>query len=444
MKLTQKQVVIVAAGFILLVIIGIVVFFNIRKPNSAAQVNLTVWGTDSDAAMTGMLDAYQSANKGSNITYKQIDPAQYRTELLSALAAGTGPDVFEIGNRDLPQWQSVIAPLPQADATLFNDATLQADFPTVVGSDFADAQGDIYALPLSLDTLAMIYNKDLVDSAGIALLPKTWDAFDADIPKLRSINAQGQLTQAAAALGGSSASMPNATDILYLLMLQNGTQMTSRDFSSATFADNVNGGSGTGGSGANPGVAAFDFYLQFSNSNSPYYTWTDSMGDAEGSFVNGKTAVIFDYASALPDIRKKAPFLNVGVAPMPQPTGASVAVNYPSYEGLAVARYGQVAAAWNFIVNLTTNAYETGLYNEKTGTPPALRTAIAAGAGDPAMAVFGAQALTARSWHEADAAKIDAAMSGAVTSVMTGQSDSAKALQTAQEAVNAIIHQQSQ
>jgi len=69
------------------------------------------------------------------------------------------------------------------------------------------------ALPLSLDTLAMIYNKDLLDSAGIAVLPKNWNDFDGDVARLRSVNAQGQIVQAGAAIGGSAASIANAADI---------------------------------------------------------------------------------------------------------------------------------------------------------------------------------------------------------------------------------------
>ncbi len=429
-KLTQKQIIIIAFGFVIVIIVGIIVFLNLRHVNTSSQAKLLVWGTDDPKAMSDMFNAYQSAHSGSQITYKQIDPASYETDLLSALAAGTGPDVFEINDHDLPIWENVLAPMPTANAEQFSAVTLQNDFPTVVGQDFVDG-GNIYALPLSLDTLAMIYNKDLVDSAGIAELPTTWDDFDADVARLRVEDAQGQLTQAAAAIGGSNASIANATDILYLLMLQNGTEMTTPNYSSAVFAN--------GNNNADPGLDAFNFYLQFSNPGSPYYTWDDSMGDAEDSFVQGKTAILFDYASAINDIKQKAPFLDIGVAPMPQPTNASVFVNYPNYEGLAVARYGQVASAWDFVITLATTQSEVAMYNNDTGTPPALRSAIQANANDPVMSVFGTQALTARSWHEVNATEIDDTMNAAIVSVLNGSSDSTKALQTAQSGVNGII-----
>jgi len=432
-KLTQKQIIFIGFGFFILVLIGVVVYFNLRHTNTASQAKLVVWGTDDQKAMMAMINAYESAHQGSQITYKQINPASYETQLLSALAAGTGPDVFEINDHDLPLWENVLAPMPTTNAEQFSTVTLQNDFPTVVGQDFVD-NGSIYALPLSLDTLAMIYNKNLVDSAGIAELPKTWDNFDADVTRLRAMNAQGQITQAGAAIGGSEASIPNATDILYLLMLQNGTQMTSALSSAAAFAN------ATGD--ANPGQAAFDFYLQFANAGSPYYTWNDSMGDAEASFIQGQTAIIFGNEAMLNDIKQKAPFLNYGIAPVPQPTGATVFVNYPNYEGLAVARYGQVASAWDFVISTLTGPTDVALYNNDTGTPPALRSAIQANVNDPVLSVFGTQALTARSWHEVDSTKINDIFNAAIVSVLSGSSDSTKALQTAQAGVNTIINSQ--
>ncbi|HVM76813.1 MAG TPA: extracellular solute-binding protein [Candidatus Paceibacterota bacterium] len=429
-KLTQKQVIIIGFAFFVVLLVGVVVYFNLRPSSKTVTAKLVVWGTDDPQAMKDMFDAYKSANHGAEITYRQIDASTYQTTLLAALAAGTGPDVFEINDHDLPLWENVVAPMPATNIEQFSLVTLQNDFPTVVSQDFVDG-GNVYALPLSLDTLAMYYNKDLVDSAGIAEMPKTWDEFDTDVTRLRETNAQGQITQAGAAIGGSAASIPNAVDILYLLMLQNGTQMTTPTFSGASFA-------GTSG-GASPGLSAFNFYLQFANPGSPYYTWTDELGDAESNFIQGKAAILFDYAAAATDIKQKAPFLHYAVAAVPQPSGATISVSYPSYQGLAVARFGQVAAAWNFVIGLTTDNSLVGLYNKETGTPSALRSVIQANANDPTLSIFGTQALTARSWHEADSGKIADVMNAAIVSVLNGSAESTKALQTAQAGVNAII-----
>ncbi len=431
-KLTQRQIIIIAI-VALVVIAGLAIFIlNLRSSTSGYSAqNLTIWGTDDPKAFNDMIAKYTGPGSGTqtSIKYTQISAANYQNQVLSAIAAGNGPDVFEIGNRDLPQWKNVLLPVPTNFASTFNLTTLGQDFPDVVSRDFVSG-GYIYALPLSVDTLAMIYNKDLLNTAGIATLPKTWSQFDGDIPLLRQENSAGQITQAAAALGGSAASIGNASDIVFLMMLQNGTQMLSSDGSSVAFAS-------TGGTSAAAGQNAFDFYLQFSSASSPYYTWNDSMGNALDAFAQGKVAIIFDYSSALASIKAKSPFLNYGVAAMPQADNATAAVNYAKYNGLAVNKNSANAlAAWQFVIGLTTNATDENIYTSDTGAPPALRSVIAADMTDPVMSVFASQALTAKSWYESNSAKISDAVDTAITQVLDGSADSTTALSEAQSQIN--------
>jgi len=169
----------------------------------------------------------------------------------------------------------------------------------------------------------MIYNKDLFDTAGIATVPTTGRS-PSRSATVRVVNAQGQIAQSALALGGSETSIPNASDIIFLLMMQNGAQMTSIDGSSVTFA--------TGGNSTNDaGLNAFNYYLQFANANGSSYTWNDGLGDALASFTQGKTAAIFDYSSALAKIKAKAPVSQLCVAAMPQPANTAAAINYAKY-----------------------------------------------------------------------------------------------------------------
>jgi multiple sugar transport system substrate-binding protein len=425
MKFTQKQVVIVIAGIVLLIVIGVVLFLNLRPhANSGPVVKLSVWGVEGKDAMGALFAQYPYAT----VTYTQIDPANYETELLGALASGKGPDVFEINNRSLPRWKNVLAAMPASYAAQFSSQQLAATFPDVVQQDFVSA-GALYALPLSIDTMVTLYNKDLFNAAGVVFPPKTWNELQADVTKLRTMNAQGQITQAAAAIGGSEISIANASDLIFLLMLQNGTKMTTVDNSSAQFANSASG----------PGIAAFNFYLQFASAASPYYTWNDGMGSAVDSFTSGKTAILFGYASDLKTIKQKAPFLNLGIAPIPQAMGATIPVTYPKYYGFAAAKVGQTAYAWNFILYMMTNPGVEKSYVTSIGLPPAQRTEIETDLTDPMLSVFATQALTARSWYEPDDQKIDAATNSAIQNVLNGVSDSWQALQILQGTVSSLI-----
>ncbi len=433
LKLSQKQVVFIIAGAVLAIGIFALIFLNLRPTASKGPaLTLKVWGTESSGALQQVIDTYPYAQ----VSYTQIDPAHYQSELLAALAAGNGPDVFEIGNRDLPRFEDILSPFPSS-SSVFGIEQLSQLFPDVVAQDFV-ANGRIYGLPLSIDTLAMLYNKDLFNAAGIAEPPATWDEFDADVAKLRAVDAAGGLLQAGAAIGGSSASIPHAADLLALIMLQNGTTMTNSAGTSASFASAAN---------KSPGLAAFKFYLQFANPASPYYTWNDSFpsgGNAFDSFAEGKTAIVFAYHSDLAAIKAKAPFLNYAVAPMPQlsapPGGGPVTVvNYPKYLGFVAAKAGQTAAAWNFILYLTTPlSGDANAYGAATGNPPALRSAIAADENSQDLSVFASQALTARSWYEANSTEDEAALNTAIEDAENGQAAS-RALSEAEAAVSALM-----
>ena len=369
-------------------LIGGVIFFMSIRSNTGGQsvAQPTIWGTDSQQAMNDVIQSYAGPGSGTQaqISYTQIDPSAYQNKLLAALAAGTGPDIFEIPNRDLAQWQSVATPIPATLAATFNQVTLQSDFPDVVSQDFvygdsAAGGGNIYALPLSIDTLAMIYNKDLVQYRRHRHGAHHVEGLVADVPALRQVNAQGQITQAALALGGSETSIPNAPDIIFLLMMQNGAQMTSADGTSVTFASGANGGNKT-----RPAST-----LSIIICSSPMRRIRTTRGTTawerrSRALRRERRRSIFDYSSALAAIKAQAPFLNYGVAAMPQPANATVAVNYAKYNGLAVSRNSaSIAGAWNFIVNLTTSAADENIYTKDTGAPPALRSVIAADLTNP-------------------------------------------------------------
>ncbi len=401
-------------------------YYLTKKPPVLPPATLNIWGVDNAAAMNDLVAAYKALRPNVTAVYTQVDPAVYDQKILQAFAAGSGPDVLEIPNHSLNRWQPALAPLPTSSAQ-FNVALMQQYFPTAVAEDFATPDGRVYGLPLSVDTLAMLYNKDYFDAAGIPLAPATWEDFDADVVKLRQVDAKGQIVRAAAAIGGTRASYANANDMVSLLMLQNGTQMIANDHKSATFA---NGPSG---------AAAVNFYLQFSDSGSPYYTWNDAMGDALQAFAQGKSAIYFGYASELPAIRAKAPFLNVGIAAMPQPSGGTAVVNYPKYYGLADTKTGNQGYAWDFI--LYSAAYTTGenLYLKDTNAPAAQRVAIASQQTDPNLAVFAKQALSARSWYQIDDVQVNGIFDTMLKSIASGAQTVPGALESAQEAVTTLM-----
>ncbi len=432
MRFSQKQIFILAGAGFFIILLFVVIGLNARQKNKSAEsVTIKFWGVESRNVADKVIQSYRALRPNVEISYTEFDPAKYDNALVNALASGVGPDVLYLSNRDL--WKQINKLYPilpaQMNLTKFRDL-----FPTVVEQDFVSASGSqIFALPLYLDTLAMLYNKDVFDQAAIVAPPKTWDEFLQIVPQLRALNASGQIVRAAAAIGGSEESVNSGVDLLTLLMLQNGTRMTTDNFSAAAFASFAGGGK-------SPGLSAFNFYLQFVNAGSPYYTWNDGQPNSVDNFANGKVAVIFNYKSAAERIRNKSPFLNFGAAEMPQPSGAGRSINYPRYSGLAVSKQSKfIGWAWDFAIFATTNADASKLYLDATGHPPALRSLIAQRLDDPDFGIFARAALTARSWHEVDDSAIRGILNDAIRNVLSGKADSERALRQAEDEVSQLM-----
>ncbi len=412
MNLSQRQLIIIAA--IVLLVGGLVylVASNSNKPPRDQQFSLSVWGADEKEVFEPLAAAYRLIRPGATITYKKIDSRNYEQTLVNALAAGDGPDVFYIGNHDIPAEKAKLSPAGR----LFSRSDVSRLFPTVVEQDVVASGTQVYALPLYLDTLALIYNKDLFDQAGIVAPPKTWGEFLTDVPKLKIINQRGQIARAAAAIGGTEKTVDAGMDALILLMLQNGVRLTEDPISvqSITSPESAD---------------ALAFYLQFSNPSSPAYTWNEDLTGSIDSFAAGKTAIILNYQSALAGIKRKNPFLNFAVSVVPQTARSDAAFSYPRYHALAVSKQSRIPEhAWDFVIQATTNTNLVRAYLGNSGRPPALRSLIGERISDPDAGVFAQSALIARSWYHADNAAIHEIFNDMVSSILTGRSSASDAL----------------
>ena len=428
MNLTKNQIFIIF-GIALVVIVLVLIVAGVipglkEPPQVTRNADLTIWGFDSKKAIDPAIATFAGNYKGVKISYREFaDEAGYEAALLDALAAGQGPDIFAVRNSGLAKNVNKIAPLARESLTTVQ---LHQFFPQVVERDLVP-QGVVSALPASMDTLALIYNKDLMNQAGIITPPGTWTEFVKLVPKLTKTDASRRVVQAGAALGGSAANIPRAADILSLLMLQNGVPMVSDDFSSAQFS-------------TPEGAAALTFYTQFTNTGSAVYTWNNGLGNAMDLFAQGKVAMLFDYSSALTTLRARNPLLNIDVAPVPQQASATTPVTYARYFGYTVSRQSQNAdLAWQFILTLTTNPDVTSKYLIESGSIPAFLPLLGSYFNDPKLNVFARQVLIARSWPQYDPLAVERIFSDMISLVSENRTSVDTALRQGEAQVSALM-----
>ena len=427
----NKIIIFTAIGLIVVIAVAVIII-NPFKTTAPAPLTLEFWSVFDDSSVYQPLIAkYQQLYPNVTINYYKKDITSYEKDLLDALAAGRGPDIFSIQNTWLPKHKDKLAPAP---ASLITPERFSEVFVDVASQDFIDGNS-VYAFPLSVDSLALFYNKDLFNSAGLTGAPKTWVDFNSAVEKLTKRDAKNNILQAGAALG-TAKNINRSTDILMALMLQGGAKMVSDDKIRAAFQESV---SSSGGETFNPGKQALIFYTNFANPALKVYTWNALQHYSIDAFVEGQAATMLSYSYQVPMIRARSPHLNFGVAVLPQISSNSKKVTFANYWGQAVSqRSANQAAAWQFIAWLSSQA-NSREYLSATKKPTARRDLITEQAADAELSVFSQQALYASSWWEADNLAIEGIFADMIESVVAGRSAMDDALQRASAQVTVLM-----
>lgn len=377
-------------------------------------VTLEYWRVFDDSdAFDEIIAKYKTLHPNITINYHKYRIEEYETELINAMAEDRGPDMFSIHNTWVKKYENKIAPLPtetsmayQVEKTGIQKETvsemrtsksltandIQRLFVDVVASDCI-IDNKILGLPLSVDTLALFYNKDLFNSAGIANPPLYWDqVFQQDVKKLTKQNTKREITQSGVALG-TSKNIARFSDILIALMMQNGS--TIIDGNQVVFNQIP---AKLAGSGYNPGLGALVFFTDFGNPIKEVYSWNDTLPNSLDMFISGNLAMTFGYSYDLPTIKSRAPKMNFAVVKLPQISG-NPEINIANYWLETVSKKSKYQnEAWDFI-QFATKEEQAKTYLAKTKKPTALRSLIDAQKTDADLEPFASQVLTAKSWY---------------------------------------------
>ncbi len=296
------------------------------------------WGLwEPESVMQPIIDQYEAANPGVKITYVQKSyTLDYPNVSFTRIAQGavTGepaPDILEINNSWTHMYQPLLSPLPEA--VMPSTQYRQTFYPTHV-TDFTGKDGNIYAVPMQIDGLALFYNKELLEQAGITP-PTDWDSFIENAKALTQADINGNIEIAGAALG-TSANVTHAPDILNLLFLQNNVPITDP----TTGLINLNN---------QQAQTALNFYTAF---DYEHQTWSSDLRVDLEMFYQGKLAMMFAPSWRAFDILLASPSIEFGLAPVPQ--SGNTEVNHTMSWGLAVPKSSQKSLeSWKFINYLT-------------------------------------------------------------------------------------------
>lgn len=431
-----RLILIGAASLITILFIYIIWTFFFAKPsNPLSNINgtLRIWGVFDDRNdFNAALGQFKKEFRNLKVSYELKNSTTYHSDLINALAAGQGPDIFMIHNDWLFSDADKIMPIA---TTSYSINQLRIDYPEIIEKEFTRNE-QVYALPVFIDTLALFWNRDIFNAAGVATPPKTWSDLLKLTPKFTRFDSRGKIIQSAVALG-TARNIDRSEDIYSLIALQFGERFTA-------ISQDLNRISGQAIFGQSDSSAnkALLFYTQFANSRSPYYNWNQTTHYSIDNFAEGTSAMLFTYAYNIDNIKSKNSKLNFAIAPMPQVSLSSQPINYPNYWGFAISKASKFPrqVLERLMYNLASKNSLSD-YLQKTGRPAPRRDLIEAQYNDPLLNVFARQTLTAQNWIKPNAQQTDIIIRAMIDNVFSGHETVNNALRNAQDRINQLFNQ---
>lgn len=429
--MSSFQIVVIGI-FVALVVIGVGVFSLFGGFGNERGVGpVVVWGTTDQAAMDKVLGGLVQNDKTlQDVIYIAKKPATYESELINAIAAGTGPDLIFLSQSDIGVLSDKILPIPYTSVTQSAFISSYID----EGQLFMTPQGTL-ALPFIIDPLVMYWNRDIFTGIGEAQAPRHWNDFITLAPKITSLDAGANVRRSAVALGTWN-NINNAKAILSALMMQTGDFVTSRNASGAIISTL---GSKPDNANVSPASEALRFFTDFANPSKTTYSWNRSLPNSYIAFVSGDVAVYFGFAGEYRSISERNPNLRFGVAPLPQLQGSSARITSGNIIGLAVARGAKNPAGALAVAQKLTGPAAAAAVAQELELPPVRRDVRVDTSASAAAEVFVQSALMARSWADPNTSKTNEIFKVMIESVSSGRSTPEQSVFEASSAMRQLL-----
>lgn len=166
------------------------------------ELEMNYWMSEQEAGIQAAIDAFNASQSEIHVNASTVPWGQYWDKLVTGLPAGSAPDIFSINALNVRDYAKNGYLLDISD--LFESGRVDlTKFPQHV-KDTHTVNGILWGIPKDFDSIAVFYNKDLFDAAGVAYPADnwTWDEFIATAKALT--DAENGIYGVAVAASGQS------------------------------------------------------------------------------------------------------------------------------------------------------------------------------------------------------------------------------------------------
>lgn len=275
-----------------------------------AKEKIVFWNfmMDEDTASL-ILDKFEEKNPDIEVEFVQLSWANGFDKIVTAFAAGTAPDVLELGNTWVANF---------ANEGVLTDLSIYKNVrDDIVGWNQVQFNGKYWGFPWLLGTRAMYYNIDLFIQAGLdpENPPKTWSEV---LEAAKKIDALGSDVYGMGMAIGEPYS-PWQEWFLPAVWGNNGDIMT-KNLKTATL-------------NSPEAIEAAQFYKDLSK-----YALKTKMNDLQAAFGQGKLGMLVTGANVISDTASSYPETNFYVSFVPKPDKGGFSASFAGGEVLTVPK----------------------------------------------------------------------------------------------------------
>jgi multiple sugar transport system substrate-binding protein len=271
-----------------------------------SKVTITYWQYFYETRVNAidlLIKEFEKENPDIDVVQETFPYEAFQQRVAAAIPAGKGPEVITLYYGWLPTWKRAgyVKPLPFTPD--------EAAFVPLI--QVAKMEGKYWGLPTAVRSLALIYNKDMFDEAGVPAAPTTWEEF-VEIGQKLTIKRGPMIIRAGFGIA------PQGQDhhlVREVLIRQFGGQPYSDDYCQVMYD-------------SPEGAAALKFYtdLQLKYEIGD----VDFVANYRDGFIAGDIGMIIDGSFAIGTILKGAQF-KVGFAELPVLEPGGTKANFASF-----------------------------------------------------------------------------------------------------------------
>ncbi len=282
-----------------------------RPTSNQAVVHLTYWNMWSGIwtnVVQKMINDFNRTHPTIQVKMLSVPSSDAEQKLLTAVAAGNPPDVFT-------EWNPYVATFAQKHAVLDLGQFMTGKYAGLknwfypVAAKWGTYQGKLYAMPWTMNSLMLYYNKTMMKQAGLNpnKPPTTIAQLDAQQAKLWKFGSKGQVTQ----IGFYPNSWDVWTPTWNVPLLKNGKYDLTNPRAVKLMS----------------WIASYKHY-PYAQVNSFVSGVSGAGGGSTDPFELGKQAFLISGMWEIPTIEQYNPKLQYGVVPLPVPPGGNKGVTW--------------------------------------------------------------------------------------------------------------------